>query len=121
MLRGCIGTIQPTFPTLAEEVASNAVQAAAYDPRFPPVGEEELADLEIKVDVLHAPESCELTDLDPARYGVIVTNGRRRGLLLPDLEGVDDVSQQVSIALQKAGIAPGEGCDIERFLVDRYT
>jgi len=120
-LRGCIGTISPTMPALAEEVAYNAIQAAMRDPRFMPLGRDELADLEVKVDVLHAPEACELGDLDPSRYGVIVMSGGRRGLLLPDLEGVDDVSTQVSIALQKAGIDPGAPCALERFLVDRYS
>ena len=120
-LRGCIGTIGPTCPTLAEEVAYNAIQAAARDPRFPALRAEELGDLDIKVDVLHPPEGCELTDLDPSRYGVIVSSGGRRGLLLPDLEGVDDVETQVSIALQKAGIPAGTPCAIQRFRVDRYV
>lgn len=121
MLRGCIGTIVPTRETLADEVVHNAIEAATMDPRFPAVGADELGDLDVKVDVLHPPESCTLTDLDPANYGVIVTSGWRRGLLLPDLEGVDDVASQVSIAMQKAGIQPTERCDIERFKVDRYT
>ena len=120
-LRGCIGTISPTMPTLAEEVAYNAIQASTQDPRFAALRPDELADLEVKVDVLHAPEGCELSDLDPSRYGVIVMSGGRRGLLLPDLEGVDDVSTQVSIALQKAGIPPGTPCSLQRFLVDRYV
>ena len=119
-LRGCIGTIAPTWPTLAQEVAHNAVEAATQDPRFPPLLPSELADLDVKVDVLHAPEACELSELDPSTYGVIVTDGRRRGLLLPDLEGVDTVSVQLEIALRKAGIAPGSPCRLERFLVDRY-
>jgi AmmeMemoRadiSam system protein A len=121
MLRGCIGTIVPTRSTLAEEVAANAVQAATEDPRFNPLSTEELADLDVKVDVLHAPEACTLEDLDPANYGVIVTSGYRRGLLLPDLEGVDDVASQVAIAMQKAGIQPDSRCEIQRFKVDRYT
>lgn len=120
-LRGCIGTIVPTEPTLAEEVVHNAIEAAVHDPRFASVHEIELDDLDIKVDVLHPPESCTLEDLDPARYGVIVTSGHRRGLLLPDLEGVDDVAAQVGIAMRKGGISPGERCAIERFKVDRYT
>lgn len=120
-LRGCIGTISPTMPTLAEEVVYNAVQAATQDPRFSAMSPDELDDLDIKVDVLHAPEGCELTDLDPSKYGVIVMNGGRRGLLLPDLEGVDDVATQVSIALQKAGIPPGSACSLQRFLVDRHV
>lgn len=121
MLRGCIGTIVPTQPTLAEEVAYNAVQAASEDPRFPPLADDELADLDVKVDVLHPAETCTVEDLDPANFGVIVTDGYRRGLLLPDLEGVDDVAQQVSIAMQKAGIPQNSRCDLQRFKVDRYT
>ncbi len=120
-LRGCIGTILPTQPTLAEEVAANAVQAAEKDPRFPQLAADELSDLDISVDVLHAPEPCTPDDLDPRHYGVIVSSGWRRGLLLPDLEGVDDVETQVEIAMRKAGIGPGEPHDLERFRVDRYT
>lgn len=120
-LRGCIGTILPTKPSLAEEVAANAIEAATRDPRFPPISADELRDLDVKVDVLHAPESCTIDELDPSSYGVIVTSGWRRGLLLPDLEGVDDVESQVAIAMSKAGIQPGEACAFERFKVDRYT
>lgn len=120
-LRGCIGTISPTQSTLAEEVVHNAIEAATHDPRFQPVSPSELDLLDITVDVLRAPESCDLSDLDPSIYGVIVSSGRRRGLLLPDLEGIDEIRDQVSIAMQKAGIAPGESCSYERFRVDRYT
>ncbi|TLM78019.1 MAG: AmmeMemoRadiSam system protein A, partial [Actinobacteria bacterium] len=98
-LRGCIGTIGPTRATLAEEVAHNAIEAALSDPRFPPLEPSELADLDVKVDVLHEAEPCSFDDLDPRTYGVIVTSGWRRGLLLPDLEGVDTPRQQVDIAL----------------------
>jgi MEMO1 family protein len=121
MLRGCIGTIAPTRDTLAEEVAANAIQAATQDPRFHPLVAGELDDLDIKVDVLHPPEACSLEDLDPEQYGVIVSSGQRRGLLLPDLEGVDDVAEQVAIAMQKAGIPPDSPCTLQRFKVDRYT
>ncbi len=120
-LRGCIGTITATRATLADEVVTNAVEAAVRDPRFPALTVDELADLDVKVDVLHEPEPAVITDLDPDRYGIIVTSGWRRGLLLPDLEGVDDVETQLAIALRKAGIAPGEDYRIERFRVDRYT
>jgi AmmeMemoRadiSam system protein A len=121
-LRGCIGTIAPTRPSLAEEIAHNAVAAATEDPRFPPLSAEELDGLEIKVDVLHAPEhASSLGDLDPKTYGVITTCGSRRGLLLPDLEGVDTCEDQVAIAMQKGGIAAGEPIHLERFKVDRYV
>lgn len=120
-LRGCIGTIAPTEDSLAEEVVRNAIQAATQDPRFPPMCGEELADLDISVDVLHAPEPATLADLDAKRYGVIVSSGWRRGLLLPDLEGVDDVATQVAIAMRKGCISPDDGYQLERFRVDRYT
>ena len=121
-LRGCIGTIGPTRDSLAEEIVHNAVSAATGDPRFPPVTADELDRLEIKVDVLHAPEQVDsLAELDPAVYGVITTCGYRRGLLLPDLEGVDSCEQQVAIAMSKGGIAATEPISLERFKVDRYA
>jgi AmmeMemoRadiSam system protein A len=119
-LRGCIGTIGPTAATLADEVIHNAIQAATADPRFPALTAPELDDLEISVDVLHEAEPCAFEDLDPADYGVIVSADWRRGLLLPDLEGVDTPEQQVAIAKRKAGISPGEQVHLERFRVDRY-
>jgi len=119
-LRGCIGTIAPTTPSLAEEIIHNAIQAATADPRFPPMTADELDGLEISVDVLSTPEPATMDDLDPREYGVIVSADWRRGLLLPDLDGVDTVEQQVAIARQKAGIGPNERITIERFRVDRY-
>ena len=95
--------------------------AATEDPRFPSVRTEELSDLEISVDVLgEAEEVDSFDDLDPVRYGVIVTRGFRRGLLLPNLDGIDTVEEQVSIALQKAGIYGGD-YKLERFEVIRHT
>lgn len=119
-LRGCIGTIAPTTPTLAEEIVHNAIQAATADPRFPPLTRDDLDDLEISVDVLGDAEPCSFRDLDPKRYGVIVSCDWRRGLLLPDLEGVDTAEYQVAIARQKAGIRPSETVRLERFCVERY-
>jgi AmmeMemoRadiSam system protein A len=120
-LRGCIGTIAPTQRTLAAEVVHNAVQAASADPRFPAVTADEVDRLDVKVDVLYPPEGCSFEDLDPEQYGVIVSCGWRRGLLLPDLEGVDSSAEQVDIARKKAGISPSEPCSLERFRVDRYA
>jgi AmmeMemoRadiSam system protein A len=121
-LRGCIGTIEPTSPSLAEEVIDNAISAATRDPRFPPVQAEELNDLEIDVSVLHAPEPVGgVQELDPKVYGVIVQRGWRRGLLLPDIPGIDDAATQVRYARMKAGIGPEERIDLERFRVERYT
>ena len=121
-LRGCIGTIEPQQPTVAQEVIQNAISAATRDPRFPPVQPEELEDLDVKVDVLTEPELIDSRDqLDPKRYGVIVESGWRRGLLLPDLEGVDTVEYQLEIAMRKAGIRPDEPIKLYRFEVKRYT
>ena len=120
-LRGCIGTISPVHANIGEEIRSNAVKAATQDPRFEPVREEELAQLTYKVDVLMPAERISGPEqLDVRRYGVIVTNGMRRGLLLPDLEGVDTVEQQIRIAREKAGIGPREKIALERFEVIRH-
>ena len=121
-LRGCIGTIAPTRETLAEEIVSNAISASTRDPRFPAVRESELAYLEISVDVLGEPEPISSeAELDVKRYGVIVEKGYRRGLLLPDLEGVDTVAYQVYIAKMKAGIGADErGVKLYRFEVIRH-
>ena len=120
-LRGCIGTIEPSEPDLASEVIHNAIMAATQDPRFPPVTAAELADLEISVDVLTPPEPVSSIDeLDPKVYGVIVQSGFGRGLLLPDLEGVDTVECQVDIARRKAGIHPSERVQLYRFRVERH-
>ena len=120
-MRGCIGTIVPTRDNIVEEVVSNAVSAAFYDPRFEPVRREELEDLEFSVDVLQPPEPVSsLNELDPKRYGVIVRSGSRSGLLLPDLEGIDSAREQVEIARRKAGIGPEEPVVLERFEVVRY-
>lgn len=120
-LRGCIGTFRPTCSNIAEEIINNAISAATRDPRFPPVRDEELDDLDISVDVLNEPEAVsDLLSLDPRRYGVIVQRGNRVGLLLPDLEGVDTVEEQLDIARRKAGILPGEPVKVYRFEVKRY-
>ena len=121
-LRGCIGTILPTASCLGEEIVRNAVSAALDDPRFDPVAPSELPRLIYSVDVLSAPEPIAGPDeLDPARYGVIVSCGNRRGLLLPDLDGVDTVDQQIDIARRKGGIGAGEPYRLERFTVVRHT
>ncbi|MGE5557724.1 MAG: AmmeMemoRadiSam system protein A [Bacillota bacterium] len=120
-LRGCIGTIEPAASSVAEEIKMNAVAAVSRDPRFEPVDKGELEALTYSVDVLSPSEPVkEPGELDPSRYGVIVENGGRRGLLLPDLPGVDTVEQQLSIARNKAGIGDDESVDIRRFKVTRY-
>lgn len=120
-LRGCIGTISPTKRSIAEEVAANAISAGINDPRFQPVNQDELADLEYSVDVLQPPRPVKsIAELDPKKYGVIVRTGLRSGLLLPNLEGVETFEEQVSIARQKAGIREYEQAELERFEVTRY-
>ncbi len=120
-LRGCIGTVFPQHDNIIEETINNAISAGVRDPRFYPVQPEEIDELEISVDVLNAPEPIEgLKDLDTKRFGVIVKSGRRSGLLLPNLEGIDTPEEQVAIARQKAGIGPDEPVQLERFEVVRY-
>lgn len=121
-LRGCIGTTAPTTESVAWEIVQNAVSACSRDPRFTPVTVSELNSLEYSVDVLGQPEPVSSpTELDVKRYGVIVSCGNRRGLLLPDLEGVDTVEQQIDIARQKGGISSRDKYTLERFEVVRHT
>ncbi len=120
-LRGCIGTLEPAEPSLAREIIRNAQSAAFCDPRFEPVALEEVEVLRFSVDVLSAAEQVDSHEqLDCKKYGVIVGCDYRRGVLLPDLDGVDSVEHQLEIACQKAGISPGERFDLHRFTVVRY-
>lgn len=120
-LRGCIGTIGPTTENIAEEIIRNAINAGTDDPRFFPIEEDELDKLIYSVDVLGKPEKiASMDELDVRKYGVIVSNNGRRGLLLPNLSGVDSVEKQVNIALQKAGISKHESSELERFEVVRH-
>lgn len=120
-LRGCIGTTGPTTDCVAREIIENAISASTRDPRFSPIGPEELPRLEISVDVLGEPEDIgSEAELDVKRYGVIVSSGGKRGLLLPDLDGVDTVEQQIDIARQKAGIRRSESVKLQRFEVVRH-
>lgn len=120
-LRGCIGTFMSVTENVAEEIIRNAIAAATGDPRFPGIDKAEFPYLTFTVDILSSPEKVEgLGDLDPKRYGVIVVSGSRKGLLLPDLDGVDTPEQQVGIARMKAGINQSDYADIFRFEVRRY-
>lgn len=121
-LRGCIGTFLPTAKNLYEEIVKNAIAAATEDPRFLPVGAEELEAITYSVDVLSSPEKVSgPEELDPKKYGIIVSKGYQRGLLLPDLEGVDTVEDQLRITKMKAGINPYDNdVEIHRFTVTRY-
>jgi AmmeMemoRadiSam system protein A len=120
-LRGCVGTFAPTQPNIAEEIVHNAISSASSDPRFSPVNSTELDDLEYSVDILTSPELVDSKDqLDPEKYGIVVEAGFRRGLLLPDLEGVDTVDEQIDICRAKAGIGANEPVKLYRFSVRRY-
>ena len=120
-LRGCIGTIAPVTGSIAEEILKNAVSSCSEDPRFDRVETDELDDLVYSVDILSSAEPIDSLDkLDVRRYGVIVSYGYKRGLLLPNLVGVDTVEQQIQIALQKAGISRTEKYALERFEVVRH-
>jgi len=122
-LRGCIGTYLPQQNNVASEIIKNAISAAIRDPRFPAVRGSELDELEISVDVLGPPEPVPSNEaLDPGKYGVIVSKGWQKGLLLPNLEGVNTVEKQLEIAKQKAGLngIPDEDLKIQRFTVARY-
>lgn len=122
-LRGCIGTFMPMRANVAEEVVENAIASATRDPRFYPVQEWELPNLEISVDVLGEPEPIQsMSELDPQTFGVIVMDqeGKRRGLLLPMLEQVQTTEQQVAIARQKAFIGADEDVQLFRFRVQRF-
>jgi hypothetical protein len=121
-LRGCIGTFAPTCDNIAQEVIRNAIESATSDPRFPPVTKDEIPELEISVDVLTEPQKVSsIEDLDAKRFGVIVKSGMRRGLLLPDLAGVNTPEEQIKICRRKAGIGEDEPVELYKFEVKRYT
>jgi MEMO1 family protein len=120
-LRGCIGTIEPTRPNIALEIINNGICAATSDPRFEPVTPDEIEQLTCSVDVLMPSEPInDVSELDPLRYGVIVECGYKRGLLLPNLEGVDTAEYQIEIACRKACIMPDDAVSLYRFEVKRF-
>lgn len=120
-LRGCIGTIFPVYENLIEEIRENAIAAATRDPRFPPVNPSELDDLVVSVDILSELEKVnDIKELDPKIYGVVVKSGYKRGVLLPDIEGIETVEEQLRIAKTKAGIHKDEPIEIYKFTVERY-
>ena len=120
-LRGCIGTFMATQECIADEIMENAVSSCSRDPRFPPVTADDLDHLVYSVDILGELEEVDSEEaLDPKKYGVFVRSGWKSGILLPDLDGVDTVEEQLSIAKRKAGIDPDEPVSMYRFEVQRY-
>jgi len=120
-LRGCLGTFLPTKANLAQEIITNAINSATQDPRFPPVTQEELDNLTYSVDILFPPQKAKKEQINPKKYGLIVsTPDNRQGLLLPNLEGVDTPEQQITICCQKGGIDPQEKLSYQIFKVERH-
>jgi hypothetical protein len=120
-LRGCMGTFRPVQKNAAYEIISNAMTAAENDPRFPEVDKSELDEITISVDILSEPEKVDNKDeLNPKKYGILVQGGHQSGLLLPDLEGIDNVEKQIDVARRKAGLNPDDNIDIYRFSVKRF-
>ncbi len=122
-LRGCIGTFQPTQENIAAEIIENAIAAATRDFRFSPIELSDLTNLRCHVDILTKPElTNDLSSLDPVKYGILIEGqDGRKGLLLPDLEGVDTTNQQIAICRRKASIGPNDPIKIYKFCVKRYT
>ncbi|MDD9947328.1 MAG: AmmeMemoRadiSam system protein A [Myxococcales bacterium] len=121
-LRGCVGHVEPAHSSLLEEVRACARAAATQDPRFSPVPADDLSGLTLEVSLLSEPERvADPNDLDPGRFGVVVADGRRRGVLLPNIDGVDTADQQVAIAARKAGFTPGPTTVVHRFEVNKYS
>ena len=121
-LRGCIGTLE-CRATLAEEVVRVAVCAARQDPRFDPVSVTELPDLTIEISVLGPLEPIDPHDAAAiviGRHGLVVEQGHRRGLLLPQVAGEWgwDREMFLSQTCRKAGLAPDawrRGATVYRF------
>ena len=123
-LRGCIGTYAPTKENVAKEIITNAIDAATSDPRFKPIGIKDLGNLSYEVYILEKPEQIKsLSELNPQKLGVIVFSSQKNSsaLLLPSLEGIDSVEQQLSCVTQKAGIDPRqEKLTIIKFKTEKF-
>jgi AmmeMemoRadiSam system protein A len=120
-LRGCIGTVEPDRPTRAEEAIRNAIHAATMDPRFEPVEAAELETLDVSVHLLRPSEPvADLDTLNPRRFGIVVSSGKKRSVVLPGVQGVDTVERQLDIARQKLDIGPDEPVTLERFETERF-
>lgn len=117
-LRGCIGRHRRKFPRhIDEEISDCAILAATEDPRFPKLQLNELKNIKVEISLLGPLEPCEMKDLNPHRYGIVIESGYRGATLLPEIEGVDTVEKQVAITRRKAGIGPIDEIQISRFPV----
>jgi AMMECR1 domain-containing protein/aromatic ring-opening dioxygenase LigB subunit len=122
-LRGCIGTLALEGAAVDHVVAEYAVAAASRDARFAPVASvDEARWIKPEISLLQASLPVhDLRDLDPKVWGIEVSRGQRRGVLLPDLDGVETVTEQLHNAKSKAGIAVDEDCAIRRFRVHKIA
>jgi len=121
-LRGCIGHLSAVFDTIGEEIESCALASGFQDPRFPSLTASELEKVSIEISLLEPDTPVEnISELDPKKFGIIIESGTKKGVLLPDIDGVDTVSEQISITLQKAGIAPNESYEIKKFEVTKIS
>lgn len=120
ILRGCVGTLKPKYKNLKEEIIHNSIESALYDPRFMPVDISELNMINISIDIICTLESCSIDDLCPSKYGVLVKSGEKEGVLLPNIPGIDSSSEQIKIALCKAGIEDNEDFSLFRFETKRF-
>lgn len=120
-LRGCRGTLVPAEPTLAEAIIRTAIASATQDPRFPPLSLEEVEGLQVKVDILSSMELVtDIQALNEKVYGVLIRAGKRQALLLPDIELVQSVGQQLALVRRKAGLELEEPAQLYRFTVIRH-
>lgn len=121
-LRGESCKILPTPPIIANEIISNAI-AATHNKNFEKIRPDELKDLIYSVDIIHTPQKVvKFEELDPKKYGIIVSSGLlKKAVILPNIEGINTVEEQLAAAKQKAEIAPEAKVNVERFTSKRYS
>lgn len=121
-LRGCIGTLEATQPNIALEIVVNAISAGLNDPRFEPVTENELPEIDFTIDIINPLEEIHsITDLNPNIYGIYIEKKQNKAMLLPKLEGIDTINKQIDLVLKKAQIKEGiYGCKLFRFTTERH-
>lgn len=119
--RGSMGTINPVADNIAEEIIRNSIEASMYDPQFVPVRPEEIDELNFEVNVLDPPERVDdISELDPEKYGVIVEQGLKRGVVLPGIREIKTAEEQLELAKERAGI--NEITDSwDPMLISRFT
>lgn len=125
-LRGCIGMLEAIRP-LVEDVAENAFSAAFHDPRFPPLADDEFAELDLHISILSPAEPISfsseqdlIAQLQPGIDGLILQEGHLRGTFLPSVwEQLPDPRLFLRHLKQKAGLPPDYWSDTVK--VSRYS